>query len=83
MLIQGELVQADENKYRQLKAQTSREILQAADVICTTCVGAGDPRLSNFRFRQVHPHPSSTSARAPCPPSPILSLCERILWTLP
>lgn len=26
---------------------------QAADVICTTCVGAGDPRLKNFRFRQV------------------------------
>jgi regulator of nonsense transcripts 1 len=27
--------------------------LQAADVICCTCVGAGDPRLKNFRFRQV------------------------------
>lgn len=25
----------------------------AADVICTTCVGAGDPRLSNFRFTKV------------------------------
>lgn len=44
---------SDEHKYRKLKAQTSQEILQAADVICTTCVGAGDPRLSNFRFRQV------------------------------
>ena len=22
-------------------------------VICTTCVGAGDNRLANFRFRQV------------------------------
>lgn len=28
-----------------------REILQSADVICCTCVGAGDPRLMNFRFR--------------------------------
>ena len=27
--------------------------MQAADVICSTCVGAGDPRLKNFRFRQV------------------------------
>lgn len=29
--------------------------MQAADVICTTCVGAGDPRLSNvnLRFRQA------------------------------
>ncbi len=50
---QGELVPADEKRFRRLRAQTEREILQAADVICTTCVGAGDPRLSNFRFRQV------------------------------
>eukprot|EP00953_Heterococcus_sp_UTEX-ZZ885_P038454 19725-Heterococcus_DN1.PRE.2 len=50
---QGELIAADEKKFRRLRAQTEREILQAADVICTTCVGAGDPRLSNFRFRQV------------------------------
>ena len=36
-----------------IKAKTERRILQAADVICCTCVGAGDPRLKNFRFRQV------------------------------
>ena len=28
-------------------------LVQAADVICVTCAGAGDPRLSNFRFRKV------------------------------
>lgn len=28
-------------------------ILSAADVICCTCVGAGDPRLSKFKFRTV------------------------------
>ena len=28
-------------------------MLQNADVVCTTCVGAGDPRLTNFRFRKV------------------------------
>ncbi|KAJ8599766.1 hypothetical protein CTAYLR_003412 [Chrysophaeum taylorii] len=50
---QGELVLADEKRFRQLRAQTERVLLQAADVICTTCVGAGDPRLANFRFRQV------------------------------
>lgn len=50
---QGELVAADEKRFRQLRAQTERVLLQAADVICTTCVGAGDPRLANFRFRQV------------------------------
>lgn len=27
--------------------------MQNADVICTTCTGAGDPRLAKFRFRTV------------------------------
>jgi regulator of nonsense transcripts 1 len=50
---QGELSSQDEKKFKTLKRQAERELLQAADVICTTCVGAGDPRLSHFRFRQV------------------------------
>jgi regulator of nonsense transcripts 1 len=49
----GELTERDHKKYRTLRTRTEREILQAADVICCTCVGAGDPRLKNFRFRQV------------------------------
>jgi len=49
----GELTERDQKKYRSLRMRTEREILQAADVICCTCVGAGDPRLKNFRFRQV------------------------------
>jgi regulator of nonsense transcripts 1 len=49
----GELTDRDQKKYRALQSRTEKEILQAADVICCTCVGAGDPRLKNFRFRQV------------------------------
>jgi regulator of nonsense transcripts 1 len=49
----GELQAADENKYRQLRMKAEKSILHAADVICCTCVGAGDPRLQNLRFRQV------------------------------
>jgi len=49
----GELSDRDQKKYHSLRTRTEREILQAADVICCTCVGAGDPRLKNFRFRQV------------------------------
>lgn len=49
----GELSERDQKKYRALRTRTEREILQAADVICATCVSAGDPRLKNFRFRQV------------------------------
>jgi len=50
---QGELSSQDERKYKMLKRSTEREVLQTAEVICVTCVGAGDPRLSGFRFRQV------------------------------
>ena len=49
----GELSEKDEKKYRSLLKAAEREVLQAADVICCTCVGAGDARLTNFRFRHV------------------------------
>jgi regulator of nonsense transcripts 1 len=42
----GDLNAADAKRFRQLKAQAEREILHAADVICCTCVGAGDPRYA-------------------------------------
>uniref|UniRef100_A0A6V7QUW1 Uncharacterized protein n=1 Tax=Ananas comosus var. bracteatus TaxID=296719 RepID=A0A6V7QUW1_ANACO len=38
---QGELSSSDEKKFKALKRATEREILQSADVICCTCVGAG------------------------------------------
>ncbi|CAB4425091.1 unnamed protein product [Rhizophagus irregularis] len=50
---QGELSSSDEKKYKTLKRACEREILQTADVILCTCVGAGDPRLSKFKFRTV------------------------------
>lgn len=37
-----------------------------ADVICTTCVGAGDPRLSNLRFRQLLIDESTQAMEAEC-----------------
>jgi hypothetical protein len=62
----GELSSADEKKYKALKRNNEREILQNADVICTTCVGAGDPRLSNFRFRQVLIDESTQATEPEC-----------------
>ncbi len=63
---QGELSAQDEKKYKSLKRATEREILQNADVICCTCVGAGDPRLSNFRFRQVLIDESTQATEPEC-----------------
>jgi regulator of nonsense transcripts 1 len=50
---QGELSQGDERKYKTLIRACEKEILGAADVICCTCVGAGDARLSKLKFRTV------------------------------
>jgi regulator of nonsense transcripts 1 len=50
---QGELSSNDERKYKSLIRQCEREILSAAEVICCTCVGAGDPRLSKLKFKTV------------------------------
>uniref|UniRef100_A0A7S2PGC9 Upf1 domain-containing protein n=1 Tax=Zooxanthella nutricula TaxID=1333877 RepID=A0A7S2PGC9_9DINO len=62
----GELSHGDEKKFKQLQNSTERELLQAADVICTTCVGAGDPRLANFRFKQVLCDESTQSTEPEC-----------------
>ena len=62
----GDLTAVDAKRYRQLRSKAEREILQAADVICTTCVGAGDPRLTNFRFRQVLIDESTQAMEAEC-----------------
>jgi len=50
---QGELSSSDERKYKGLIRSCEKEILSAAEVICCTCVGAGDPRLSKLKFRTV------------------------------
>lgn len=62
----GDLTSADAKRFTILKIQAEREILQAAEVICTTCVGAGDPRLSDLRFRQVLIDESTQSMEAEC-----------------
>ncbi|KAK8341715.1 hypothetical protein V6Z11_A08G187000 [Gossypium hirsutum] len=63
---QGELSSSDEKKYKALKRATEREISQSADVICCTCVGAADPRLANFRFRQVLIDESTQATEPEC-----------------
>lgn len=50
---QGELSVIDEKRFSSLKRQVEKELLTSADVICCTCVSAGDPRLAKFRFKMV------------------------------
>eukprot|EP01017_Pseudomicrothorax_dubius_P040198 TRINITY_DN6256_c0_g1_i1.p1 TRINITY_DN6256_c0_g1~~TRINITY_DN6256_c0_g1_i1.p1 ORF type:complete len:714 (+),score=172.44 TRINITY_DN6256_c0_g1_i1:912-3053(+) len=50
---QGSLSHKDEEQFKKLLDRAENVILEAADVICTTCVTAADPRLRDFRFHQV------------------------------
>ncbi|RKP11444.1 hypothetical protein BJ684DRAFT_12914, partial [Piptocephalis cylindrospora] len=50
---QGELSRSDEARFKAARRVCEQEILQHAEVILCTCVGAGDPRLSRLRFRTV------------------------------
>jgi regulator of nonsense transcripts 1 len=49
----GELSAKDERKYLDLKFRAERNILKAAQVVCTTAIGAGDRRLAGFKFSAV------------------------------
>ena len=50
---QGELSKKDEKRYKSLVRTLEQRVLGCADVICVTCVGAGDSRLANFQFNTV------------------------------
>lgn len=50
---QGELSARDETRLAKLRKSAERSTLNSCDVVCTTCVGAGDPRLASRRFRAV------------------------------
>lgn len=48
-----ELSVADEKRYRVLRKMVESQLLGAADVICCTCVGAGDPRIARMKFASI------------------------------
>lgn len=63
---QGELSAADEKRFRSLRRAAEQELLMNADVICCTCVGAGDPRLAKQRFRYVLIDESTQATEPEC-----------------
>lgn len=51
--MQGMLSRAEENRLQRLRGVNERELLHSAEVVCTTCVGAGDARLAGSKFKTV------------------------------
>jgi regulator of nonsense transcripts 1 len=62
----GQLNDSDERRHRHLHREAERQLLQAAEVICTTCTGAGDKRLEGFRFKQVLIDEATQAAEPEC-----------------
>ncbi|CAN3373152.1 hypothetical protein DIURU_001194 [Diutina rugosa] len=50
---EGELDDAEVAKVGRAIRQAESRILKKCDVVCCTCVGAGDRRLANYKFRSV------------------------------
>lgn len=49
----GELSVRDEKRFRSSKSRLESRILDAADIVCCTCVSAADARISKLRFKHV------------------------------
>ncbi|CDJ37630.1 hypothetical protein ETH_00016385 [Eimeria tenella] len=50
---EGELCAAEERLLRTLIFKCELEVLLEADVVCVTCLGAGDKRVSQLSYRAV------------------------------
>lgn len=62
----GGLTASDEKQFRDQKRHLETEILENADVVCCTCVGAGDTRLGQFRFQHVLIDESTQATEPEC-----------------
>lgn len=63
VLIQGKRLSTIDSS---LYINASIYVFQNADVICCTCVGAGDPRLAKMQFRSILIDESTQATEPEC-----------------
>ncbi|KAM7537063.1 hypothetical protein Aperf_G00000067545 [Anoplocephala perfoliata] len=75
----GELSWEDEVRYRTLKNEVEAEILEAADVVCCTCITAGSKRLQSHYFHSVLIDESTQATEPECL-IPLMSGCRQVVF---
>ncbi|XP_040574732.1 regulator of nonsense transcripts 1 [Lepeophtheirus salmonis] len=75
----GELSKADEIRYRMLRKSSERNILKVADVICCTCIAAGDLRINHMRFASILIDESMQATEPECMVPVVLGANQLIL----
>ncbi|KAF0992038.1 hypothetical protein HZS_6761 [Henneguya salminicola] len=76
---QGELTEDDAKRYAQLRTTIENELLSNADVVCTTCIGGGDPRIRGIKFRCVLLDESTQATEPECMVPVVLGIRQLIL----
>lgn len=74
----GQLSAQDERKYRKQMRRMENDLLNSADVICTTCAGAGDVRLRKLRVSVVLID-EATQANEPESLIPLIHGCQQLV----
>lgn len=62
----GGLSAQDEGKLKSLMQRAENRLLKNADVVCTTCVAAGDFRITRFKFRTVLVDEATQASETEC-----------------
>ncbi|KRZ28365.1 Regulator of nonsense transcripts 1 [Trichinella pseudospiralis] len=62
----GKLSTEDEKRFRLLRGKCERDLLKDADVICCTCVAAGESKLKDIKFRTVLIDESAQATEPEC-----------------
>ena len=74
----GELSSSDERRYTSLLRNFERDILSAADVICTTCSSSADSRLRSLTFSTVLIDEATQAVEPECL-TPVVRGCKQLI----